>query len=96
MLKTQKEIGVLLVPIPFAELLKQVQDHFPNARTARMVNVLAVGASLGLVGLPPEPLRRALQNVFRAKPRIAEMNIWGADLARQRIGDEYYSIFPIA
>lgn len=83
-LASAKQRGVTLVPIPFNDLLTQVADEFhvdALSKIARMVNMLAVGASFGLLGFEFEPVAKALEDVFRAKAATVKMNVSGAQRA---------------
>src|SRR3990172_4496683 len=88
-LAASKQGGVALVPIPFKELLEQVADEFhidQLSKISRVVNMLAIGASFGLLDYDFAMMRAALEDVFRAKAKIVEMNAAGArkayDIAR--------------
>ena len=88
-LAASKQRGVALVPIPFKELLEQVADEFhidQLSKISRVVNMLAIGASFGLLDYDFAMMRAALEDVFRAKAKIVEMNAAGArkayDIAR--------------
>src|SRR5881397_2882982 len=77
MLAAAKQRGVSLVPIPFKDLLEQIADEFQIdqlSKISRVVNMLAVGASFGILGFDFEMMRRALEDVFRAKAKVVNMN----------------------
>src|SRR3989449_1226646 len=81
MLAAAKQRGVSLVPIPFKDLLEQIADEFEIdqlSKISRVVNMLAVGASFGILGFDFEMMRRALEDVFRAKAKVVNMNAAGA------------------
>src|SRR3989454_5380909 len=81
MLAASKQRGVALVPIPFKDLLEQVADEFQIdqlSKISRVVNMLAVGASFGILGFDFEMMRHALEDVFRAKAKVVNMNAAGA------------------
>jgi 2-oxoglutarate ferredoxin oxidoreductase subunit alpha len=81
MLLTAKQRGVVLIPVPYNALLEQIADEFhvdALSKIARMINMLAVGASLGLVGLDLDFAVKALNDVFRAKRATVDMNVSGA------------------
>src|SRR2546422_432923 len=80
-LAASKQRGVSLVPIPFKDLLEQIADEFQIdqlSKISRVVNMLAVGASFGILGFDFEMMRRALEDVFRAKAKVVNMNAPGA------------------
>ena len=81
MLTTAKQRGVTLIPLPYNDLLEQIADEFhvdALSKIARMINMLAVGASLGAVGLEFEFAVTALNDVFRARKATVDMNAAGA------------------
>ncbi len=81
MLATAKQRGVTLIPVPYNDLLEQIADEFhvdALSKIARMINMLAVGASFGAVGLDFEYTVQALNDVFRAKKATVDMNAAGA------------------
>ncbi len=76
-----KQRGVTLIPIPYSGLLEQIADEFnvdALSKITRMVNMLAVGASLGVVGLDFDYAVRSLNDVFRGKKSTVDMNASGA------------------
>src|SRR2546430_15526838 len=81
MVAASKQRGVALVPIPFHDLLEQVADEFQIdqlSKISRVVNMLAVGASFAILGFDFEMMRRSLEDVFRAKAKVVNMNAPGA------------------
>src|SRR5213593_3237387 len=99
MLAASKQRGVTLVPIPFKELLEQIADEFQVdqlSKISRVVNMLAVGASFGLLGFDFAMMRGSLEEVFRAKAKIVNMNAAGAQkayaLARSLVPDFRYRL----
>jgi 2-oxoglutarate ferredoxin oxidoreductase subunit alpha len=84
MLDAAKEMGVQLYPVSFKTILSNLADETQNPKLRgmfRMLNVLAVSASLGLLGLPPDTLLKSVENIFSRKPQIAEMNKHAANYA---------------
>ncbi len=70
MLTTAKQRGVTLIPIPYNDILEQIADEFhvdALSKIARMINMLAVGASLGALGLDFDFVVKALADVFRGR-----------------------------
>ena len=103
LLTTAKQRGVTLVPIPYNDLLDQVADEFKVdalSKIARMINMLAVGASMGLVGLEFDPMVQALNDVFRGRKATVDMNASGArkgyDLAKALAPDFSYRLERMA
>src|SRR5438046_9526405 len=80
LLAAAKQRGVALVPIPFKDLLDQIADEFQIdqlSKISRVVNMLAVGASFGLLGFDFAMLRASLGEVVRAKVTIDNMKLAG-------------------
>ncbi len=103
MLTTAKQRGVTLIPVPYNDLLEQVADEFKVdalSKIARMINMLAVGASLGLVGLDFDFTVQALNDVFRGKRATVDMNASGSrkgyELAKTLAPDFAYRLQKVA
>src|SRR5438309_6234564 len=103
MLAASKQRGVALVPIPFKELLEQIADEFQVdqlSKISRVVNMLAVGASFGLLWFGFAMMWGSLEEVFRAKAKIVNMNAAGAQkayaLARSLVPDFRYRLEKVA
>src|SRR3989441_8232654 len=103
MLAAAKQRGVSLVPIPFKDLLEQIADEFridQLSKISRVVNMLAVGASFGVMGFDFSTMESALADVFRNKAKIVSMNASGArkayELAASLAPDFGYRLARIA
>jgi 2-oxoglutarate ferredoxin oxidoreductase subunit alpha len=97
LLEVEARRGVLLVPVPFADILKDVQEKYAIdqlSKITKMVNMIAVGASFGLLDFRGGVIERALQSVFRTKPKVAEMNTWAARRAYDMTLEAYGDGFP--
>ena len=89
--------GVRLRPIPMIEFLAKVQKKFEVdqlSKLSRMVNVLAVAASFGMLEYDFDQLAKAIRYVFRAKAKVAEMNVYGAQLSYAYARERYAKEFP--
>ncbi|MGQ0638450.1 MAG: 2-oxoacid:ferredoxin oxidoreductase subunit alpha [Nitrososphaerota archaeon] len=72
-----KDKGIQLYPVSFKSILANLAEEMQNPKISnmfRMLNVIAVSVSLGLLGLQPMTLLKSVGSVFSAKPQIAEMN----------------------
>ena len=79
-----KEKGVQMYPVSFKTILSNLADEMKNPKIRgmfRMLNVLSVSVSLGILGLPPTTLLKSVESVFSNKPQIAEMNKEAANYA---------------
>jgi 2-oxoglutarate ferredoxin oxidoreductase subunit alpha len=84
MLMSARQRGVSLIPVPYNDMLTKVADEFnvdTLSKIARMVNMLAVGASFGILGFGFEYIVKALDDVFRSKATVVKMNVSGAQKA---------------
>ncbi len=79
-----RERGVTLYPVSFKAMLATLADEMKNPSIRgmfRMLNVLSVSVSIGLLGLPPDTLLKSVEGVFSSKPKVAEMNRNAANYA---------------
>ena len=70
--------------IPYHQLLKNFSENTNNpalSKLARMINVLALSISLSFININRQALSRAIQYIFRTKPKIAEINVAAAEYA---------------
>lgn len=101
-LEAAKERGVTLYPISFKTILSTLAEEMNNPTIRgmfRMLNVLSVSVSIGLLGLPPDTLLRSVEKIFSSKPKIAEMNKHAANYAYNYATAKYqkfkYQLSPI-
>jgi len=70
--------GVHVFAVPYMELLKDVGRQIGEEKLSsltRMINVLALGASFGVLGYDRSLVERAIQDTFRGRQRIIDMNL---------------------
>ena len=86
--------------IPYYQLLKSFSEHTNNptlSKLARMINVLALSISLSFININRQALSRAINYIFRTKPKIAEINIAAAEYAynysEQRFQNNKFSFY---
>ncbi len=73
-----KKRGVILFPVPFFQLLQgfaQKANDPALSRLTRMVNVMALSASMAIMDFDSEVLARAIQFIFRSKKKVADLNV---------------------
>ena len=78
MLDYAKDNGAILYKIPYFSLLKQFSEKINDpslSKLTRMVNVMALSASMAILDFDSEILDKAIKFVFRAKPKVADSNI---------------------
>jgi 2-oxoglutarate/2-oxoacid ferredoxin oxidoreductase subunit alpha len=86
--------------IPYYQLLKSFSEHTNNptlSKLARMINVLALSISLSFININRQALSRAINYIFRTKPKIAEINIAASEYAynysEQRFQNNKFSFY---
>jgi len=88
--------GAVLCGIAFQDLLKEIAEkrNEPSlSKLMRMVNVMAVASSLALLDYDSSMLANAIKYIFKARPKIAEMNIDAANYAYNHTKAKYGSDF---
>ncbi len=96
LLEEVKKDNVQTYAVPYMEILKQIADEIHEeklSKLTRMINVLALGVSFGLVNYEKAPAERAVRAIFGDKPKIIDMNIKAMDkaydYARKQFGDSF-------
>jgi 2-oxoglutarate ferredoxin oxidoreductase subunit alpha len=70
--------GIHVFQVPYMDLLKQVADKLgieQMSRVTRMINVLTLGISFGLLDYDESLVEKAIKTFFSDKPKIIDMNI---------------------
>ena len=82
MLDYAKDNGAILYNVPYFQLLREfsekINDHSLSKLT-RTINVMALSASMAVLDFDTTVLAKAIKYIFRAKPKIAELNIAAAN-----------------
>ena len=87
--------GITPYPVPYGEIIAQTAHTFKESQTSRfskIVNVLAVTASLHLIGLD-RYLDSAVSDAFAGKKKVVDMNLTGAKLLREYMQREFKTKF---
>jgi len=94
LLNEVKKNNVRTYAVPYMTLLKEVATEIGEeklSKLTRMINVLALGVSFGLVDYDKAYVEKAIKTIFGEKPKIISMNILALgkayDHARQKFGD---------
>ncbi|HEY9204915.1 MAG TPA: 2-oxoacid:ferredoxin oxidoreductase subunit alpha [Candidatus Methanoperedens sp.] len=89
-----KKTGVRIYALPYTDLLKQVSKEIGEeklSKLTRMINVLSLGASFGLVKYERSYVEKAITAIFGKKPNIVSMNLVAMNIAydyvREKFGD---------
>jgi len=99
LLDAARKSGVKIYSIPYMNLLKEVADKIGEeklSKLTRMINVLALGVSYGLVKYDRTHVEKAIRAVFGDKPRVISMNLLALniayDYAKQHFTDFGYEL----
>jgi len=94
MLDYAKDNGTILYNVPYFQLLREfsekINDHSLSKLT-RTVNVMALSASMAVLDFDMTILTRAIKYIFRAKPKIAELNIAAANYSYNYVKSRFNS-----
>lgn len=94
---------VLVCDVPYFKLIEDFAKSVNEpalSKLSRMTNVMAVSASMSILGIDMEVLKRAIRYVFATKPKVADLNIAAAnysyDYARQKFdSSRFISRLPV-
>jgi len=96
LLNEVKKNGVRMYNVPYMGVLKDVADEIHEeklSRLTRMINVLALGVSFGLVNYDKVAVERAIRSVFGDRPKIVSMNVLALEksyeYAKRKFGDDF-------
>jgi 2-oxoglutarate/2-oxoacid ferredoxin oxidoreductase subunit alpha len=84
MLDYAKDNGAIVYNIPYLKVLKEFAEKINDSslsKFTRMINVMALSASMAILDFDSDILTNAIRYVFRTKPRVAESNISIANYA---------------
>src|ERR671921_1211774 len=93
-----KDRGAFLVGISYFSLIKEFSQRINEpslSKLTRMINVMALSASMATLDFDRDVLAKAIRHIFRSKPKIAEINVAAADHAYNHVRSEFdISKFP--
>src|ERR687898_166590 len=93
-----KDRGAFLVGISYFNLIKEFSQRINEpslSKLTRMINVMALSASMATLDFDRDVLAKAIRHIFRSKPKIAEINVAAADHAYNHVRSEFdISKFP--
>ncbi|MDQ3909222.1 MAG: 2-oxoacid:acceptor oxidoreductase subunit alpha [Thermoproteota archaeon] len=76
-LEHAKRRGSILFPMPFFQILQEFARKANDpalSKLTRMVNVMALSASMAIMDFDSQVLARAIQFIFRTKKKVADLN----------------------
>lgn len=92
MLELAKARGCIVYGLPYYEMIEAVAKKMNDpklSKLSRAVNVMAISASISLLGIKKDMLISAIQEVFGSKPKLLSSNIEAAEYAYSYIGTKF-------
>ncbi len=92
MLELAKARGCIVYGLPYYEMIEAVAKKMNDpklSKLSRVVNVMAISASISLLGIKKDMLISAIQEVFGSKPKLVTSNIEAAEYAYSYIGTKF-------
>ena len=77
-LEHAKRRGAILFPMPFFQILQEFAQKANDpalSKLTRMVNVMALSASMAIMDFDSQVLAGAIQFIFRTKKKVADLNV---------------------
>ncbi len=97
-----KKNDVRIYAVPYLEMLKEIGKEVGEeqlSKLTRMINVLTLGVSFGLVNYDKKNAEKAINTIFGKKPSILSMNLLAFnkayDYAREKFGDTGFKLNTI-
>jgi len=92
MVNFAKKNGAALYDIPYFGILKQFSMEINEpalSKLTRMINVMALSASMAILDFDKEILAKAIKVIFKAKPKIADSNVLAANYAYEYVKSRF-------
>jgi 2-oxoglutarate/2-oxoacid ferredoxin oxidoreductase subunit alpha len=92
MLDLAKSRGCIVYGLPYYEMIEAVAKNMNDpklSKLSRVVNVMAISASISLLGIKKDMLISAIQEVFGSKPKLVSSNIEAAGYAYSYIRTKF-------
>jgi 2-oxoglutarate ferredoxin oxidoreductase subunit alpha len=96
LLAAAEKTGIRVFQIPYMNLLKQIADKLgieQLSRVTRMINVLTIGISFGLLDYDESLVEKAIRTFFAEKPKIVDMNILAFKMAYSYAKENFQNSF---
>jgi len=96
LLAEAEKVGIRVFQIPYMNLLKQIADKLgieQLSRVTRMINVLTIGISFGLLDYDRSLVEKAIRTFFAEKPKIVDMNILAFEMAYNYAKENFQNSF---
>src|SRR5918995_1352354 len=92
MLNYAQDRGVFLYGISYFSLVKEFSQQINEpslSKLTRMINVMALSASMAALNFDRDVLAKAIRRIFKSKQKIAEINVAAADYAYNYMRSKY-------
>lgn len=92
MVNFAKKNGAALYDIPYFGILKQFSMEINEpalSKLTRMINVMALSASMAILDFDKEILAKAIKVIFKAKPKITDSNVLAANYAYEYVKSRF-------
>lgn len=92
MLEFAKSRGCTVYGLPYFEMIEAVAKNMNDpklSKLTRVVNVMAISASITLLGIKKDALTSAIQDVFGSKPKLVTINIEAAEYAYSQMSTKF-------
>jgi 2-oxoglutarate/2-oxoacid ferredoxin oxidoreductase subunit alpha len=92
MLDLAKSNGCIVYGLPYSEMIEAVAKNMNDpklSKLSRVVNVMAISASISLLGINKDKIIGAIQEVFGSKPKLLASNIEAAQYAYSYIKTKF-------
>jgi 2-oxoglutarate ferredoxin oxidoreductase subunit alpha len=96
LLAEAEKAGIRVFQIPYMNLLKQIADKLgieQLSRVTRMINVLTIGISFGLLDYDASLVEKAIRTFFAERPKIVDMNILAFEMAYNYARENFQNSF---
>jgi len=96
-LEGAKKDGIHVFLVPYMDLLQQTAAKLGVEKMStltRMINVLTLGISFGVLRYDQELVEKAVRAIFSEKPKIADMNIVALRIAYDHVNQNFKDDFP--
>jgi 2-oxoglutarate ferredoxin oxidoreductase subunit alpha len=96
LLNEAKKSNVRIYVVPYMEILKEIAVELREeklSKLTRMINVLALGVSFGLIKYDKTSVEKAIRTIFGGRAKIVDMNILALEkayeYARRNFGEDF-------
>ncbi|MGH8103621.1 MAG: 2-oxoacid:acceptor oxidoreductase family protein [bacterium] len=97
-LKDAHQRGVILFPIPYDALIKQLAEAVGETQISKLKrneNTMAVAASCAILNYPMEYLVRAFSDVFKGKKKVIDLSTRAAEIVFNHIKKQHGGEFSV-